>query len=167
MTEGLPPSYFKRFSGQVISGDIHVPQTIGPVTYVGSPYSVRFNDSFEGRGLAIDSKGGFQTWHTKIAGRRTLDITNVEEIDAPAGYQVKVRVHTDANDWPTFTEDIVERCKLHGRELCSIQLVKSDKLPLRKKAEVQVLDPAQVVKRFGKKHSLSKAKINIGSGIVE
>jgi len=38
----------KRTGGtRVIAGDIHVPQTIGNVTYVGSPHPVAFGDTFE------------------------------------------------------------------------------------------------------------------------
>lgn len=36
-----------------ISGDIHKPQQVGPLIYVGSPYNVRFGDDFVGRGLIL------------------------------------------------------------------------------------------------------------------
>jgi len=174
MTEGLPPSYFKRFPGQVFSGDIHVPQVIGPVTYVGAPYSVRFNDNFRGRAIEISPSmvSGddimCQAWYPEIPGRCTLDINSVDAIDAPEGYQVKVRVHiADYGDWPTFMNDVIAKCKLDHLDLRSVQLVVEGKLPLRKrKKNYDVLPPEQIVKRFGKRKGLSTKKINVGQKIV-
>lgn len=37
----------------VISGDIHTPQTVGPVRYVGAPYTIDFGDEYEPRVLVI------------------------------------------------------------------------------------------------------------------
>lgn len=49
---GPPTNMFPRGS-RVISGDVHVPQTNGPVTYVGAPYHVDFGDSYAPRLLLI------------------------------------------------------------------------------------------------------------------
>lgn len=169
MTEGLPPSYFKRFPGQVFSGDIHVPQVIGPVIYVGCPYSVRYNDDFRGRAISIDDDGRTYVWYPEIPGRCTLDITTVDDIEAPEGYQVKVRVHVSGyEDWPTFMEDVRARCKRRHLDLRSVQLIVEGKLPIRKrKKNYDVLPPEQIVKRFGKRKGLSTKKINVGRKIVE
>lgn len=168
MEKGLAATYFNRFSGEVFSGDIHVPQTIGKVTYVGSPYSVRFNDEFEGRAIAIRDGLYVESHATQIPGRRTLDITDIEGISAPMHTQVKVRVHlADVEEWPTYREDIGARCKQGKLELMAIQLVKTEKFPLRKrKTKIETLPPSQIISRFGKKRGLSKRKIKAGRGIV-
>lgn len=174
MQEGLPPSYFKRFKGQVISGDIHVPQTIGPVTYVGAPYSVRFNDHYEPRALEISEalyKGNpiINSHSPNIPGRWTLDITSADEIDAPSGFQVKVRVHLDdIRDWPMYKKEVEERCKELGLILSSIQLVGSGRLPLRRKVKAdEESDPGIIVYNYGKRRSLTPASIRTGRKIVE
>lgn len=41
----------------VLSGDIHVPQRVGNVTYVGSPHPVCFGDDFEPRILFVQKDG--------------------------------------------------------------------------------------------------------------
>lgn len=174
MLEGLQPNYFKRFFGRVISGDIHVPQKIGPVTYVGAPYSVRFNDHFAPRAIEISRtvRGGVFIGDTtpNIPGRWTLDISSVDEINAPEGFQVKVRVHLDdIEQWPTYKAEVEAKCKQEGLILCSIQLVKTDRLPLRKKEE-QVLeerDPGIIVYNYGKRQGLSRASINTGRKMVD
>lgn len=50
---GVPLNIFPK-GLTVISGDIHNPQTIGPVTYVGSPYSIDFGDEAEFRMLLLE-----------------------------------------------------------------------------------------------------------------
>lgn len=170
MTEGLAPSYFKRFRGRVFSGDIHVPQIIGPVTYVGCPYSVRFNDTFDGQVMFIEEDGHVGLELTGIPGRRTLDITSVDEIKAPKHFQVKIRVHlNDIEQWPTYKEEVEAKCKREGIILSSLHLVKEGKLPLRKKqsnSEV-TLDPGLVVQHFGKRQGLTPASIKTGRRILK
>lgn len=41
---------------EILSGDVHVPQKIGNVEYVGAPYPIRFGDHFKGRILHLDGK---------------------------------------------------------------------------------------------------------------
>lgn len=40
----------------VISGDVHVPQDVGNVTYTGSPYPIHFGDTFLPRVLLVEGK---------------------------------------------------------------------------------------------------------------
>ncbi len=48
--DGLPLNIFNK-DARVIAGDVHVPHTISPVTYVGSPYLIDFGDDFRPRVL--------------------------------------------------------------------------------------------------------------------
>ena len=40
----------------IISGDVHVPQKLGNVTYVGAPYTIDFGDDFQPRVLLLGDK---------------------------------------------------------------------------------------------------------------
>ena len=44
--EGYESKKMDKCSATIIAGDIHVPQLVGNVEYVGSPYRIRFNDAF-------------------------------------------------------------------------------------------------------------------------
>lgn len=190
MEQGLSPRYFNQFRGQVFSGDIHVPQKVGPVIYVGSPYSVRFNDHFEGRAIALSSfpitKCGIAVrgscgllqceMKTGLPGRRTIDIHKVEDLqeaDANPGDQVKVRVHVKHSDsvmmGEVFKRDIEKECKELGFELCSLSLVRDKKFPLRKKRLPvrKLLRPVEVVTNFSKRKGIDKAVQKIGTNLVE
>lgn len=55
--DGLPPGLFGGH-GVVLSGDVHVPQRVGPVEYVGSPYPVRFGDGADYRVVVLRLRAG-------------------------------------------------------------------------------------------------------------
>lgn len=51
--DGIPRDVFPR-GARVVSGDVHVPQKVGCVTYVGAPFRINFGDDFEPRVLLLD-----------------------------------------------------------------------------------------------------------------
>lgn len=81
----------------VVSGDIHVPQIVGNVTYVGSPHAINFGDDFEGRVLLV-----------------TPDrIKPVPNKAAVARHMIKLRASEIRGKW-------IE--KLYERDHCKVQL---------------------------------------------
>lgn len=51
---GMSLDWFKGSRATILAGDIHQPQKIGPVEYVGAPYPIRYGDEFEPRALVLD-----------------------------------------------------------------------------------------------------------------
>ena len=68
---GIPPSIFPK-DAQVISGDVHEPQSFDCITYVGSPYLCDFGDSYEPRVLMLDGK---RRVSIKVGGQQKRVIT--------------------------------------------------------------------------------------------
>ncbi len=52
--DGISSNIFKRLECRVYSGDIHVPQKLGPVEYVGAPYRIHFGDNFQPRMVMLN-----------------------------------------------------------------------------------------------------------------
>ena len=186
MEQGLLPSYFRRFSGKVISGDIHCPQTVGRVMYVGTPYSIRFNDHYRGQALSVAPDQYNQTsvmvtkCYPDIRGRWTFDISSVDELVATGtqgGDQIKIRYQLSEEEepkWDSIRKRIHAACEEADLELCSLQVVRPEKLPLRGRKhrnELQkaydVLMPKQVVDDFSKQQGLSAAKRKAGQRMVD
>lgn len=130
--KGMPRNYFSRrgFKGKgVFSGDVHVPQTLGDVTYVGSPYHVHYGDSFKPRAMLLDlSTGQTKDFYFPAPQRRTLNIFEVDEIRTAGlnkGDQVKVRMWLDRaelSDWEHYKREILDiigelELKLGGIEM--------------------------------------------------
>ena len=106
--EGIPRSVFTRARARgVIAGDIHVPQTILPVVYVGAPYTVDFGDDYKARILLLDGDKmesvpcvGSQKRLVEI---RTLADLKKAEKQLGQSDVLKVRVLLDpseADKWP-------------------------------------------------------------------
>jgi DNA repair exonuclease SbcCD nuclease subunit len=53
--DGIPLDVFPK-DAHVISGDVHKPQTLGCVTYVGAPTTIDFGDDYKPRVLLLDGK---------------------------------------------------------------------------------------------------------------
>lgn len=121
---GIPTKLFPR-GAKIISGDVHVPQTTGPITYVGAPYSIDFGDSFQGRALILD---GSKMTSYQIKGPQKV-LFDIDAIGNPdydgnpnAGDILKVRVtiaRSKVADWPRIRDEIRQwavrvECKVHA-----------------------------------------------------
>lgn len=182
MKQGLPPSYFKQFRGEVYSGDIHCPQIVGPVTYVGTPYSIRFNDHYKGRAIriAVNGKGPYvkiDLIPMNIMGRWTFTISSVKQLKitpANPGDQVKIRYELAdeaQGDWENIEKRIRTVCKKQKLVLTHLQIIRPEKFPLRRKKNKQkALEsarPQEVVTRFSKQKGIATSKRAAGLRIVE
>lgn len=114
--DGLPLDLFQDTQGQVISGDVHVPHTIGPVTYVGSPYLVDFGDDFRPRALLIKPNSDPKSIAVPGPQKRLIEahVSGRKEVKWPtdglnAGDILKVRVTLTREQyvhWPEFVRDV-------------------------------------------------------------
>ena len=88
LTSQLPYNYFDKYAviRAVFSGDVHKPQELGIITFIGAPYHVYFGDSYQGRFLILKNFSGnrlyeklnvvipsINKWKLKIANVKDLD----------------------------------------------------------------------------------------------
>lgn len=115
-------------AGKVYSGDIHVPQIIGPIEYVGSPYHVHFGDNFKPRCLVIDKKRKAYDLHFPTISRRAIDVWGVEELQRVKlgkDDQIKVTIHleiSEAHQWQQIRREAVDWVRSQGAQLHGIKL---------------------------------------------
>lgn len=123
--EGIPISTFPR-DARVISGDVHKPQMVGPVEYVGAPYLCDFGDDYTPRVLWLDRDGSKRSLACPGPQKRLVDIRSPAELELQkhvrSGDILKVRVQLAMKDrerWPKIrkaVEDWAEDlgCVLHA-----------------------------------------------------
>jgi len=110
---GIDPEEWFPPSVEIISGDIHVPHTIGHVTYVGAPYLVDFGDRYRPRVLKLV---GNQAHSIRVAGpqKRLVRITSLKDlsrVEVAKGDIVKVEVELEAHqydDWVKLSTAVRE-----------------------------------------------------------
>lgn len=128
LQSGISADYFKDFNvKRIIAGDIHVPQDIGNVTYVGSPYPVYFGDNFTPR-VFLDTDGVLTDLHYPCIKRAHIQINHPEELlnqGLSAKDQLKVTLHlhpSEIHKWHEYKKDIKKICLEKEFILCGSEM---------------------------------------------
>jgi DNA repair exonuclease SbcCD nuclease subunit len=132
MQSSVGPRYFSKRGSEalVLSGDIHKPQEIGDVTYVGTPYPVSFAESHQPRVLSLTAVGDeLEIGELFPPSIRKMNLTIDSAADIPvlkSGDQLKIKlaVHKeDLGDWDVRREAIIEKCKIADARIRSLELI--------------------------------------------
>ncbi|MCK5235403.1 MAG: metallophosphoesterase [Deltaproteobacteria bacterium] len=137
MTGHIGLDFFKDTPARIFSGDIHIPQEHGDITYVGSPYVNYFGDDYEPRVIHYDGKGkagSILLDQAPFANLRKWSITfkNLDELDGFGEYEMqpgdmaKIKVcltPSEFHEWEKIRKEIREYCIELDVTLCSIELV--------------------------------------------
>lgn len=157
-----------RAAGKVWSGDIHVPQRMGVVEYVGSPYHVHFGDAFRPRCVLLEEHGCSDLRFRTIS-RVTLDLPG--DWDAlPAslrpGDQVKVRVHlkpAEVHHWQAIRRELLAELQRLQVQVHGVQLVaEKGRGRVRVHAPGKVLAPEDVLLRHVQDNELGPDMYEVG-----
>lgn len=168
-------------AGKVYSGDIHVPQKIGCVEYVGSPYHVHFGDRFKPRCVLIDSFRKAHDLRFRTISRITLDclpgeflVPGSPTLELREGDQVKLRIHLTAaemHEWAAIKRNAAAALAALKAETCGIELIPPK---VRKRfggqAAARVLTtstPEEALLRFVELEGLSGPALDLGLELLE
>lgn len=132
MKEGLDPHFFDGASAPVISGDIHVPQELGNVIYIGTQHPVSFGDNYDPRMAMIDDDKELYFIEVPAIKRPHLrrEINCFEDIkqelaELRNGDQVRITLLLDKNqlhEWADYKKQIQAYCKEAGIDLHDLKL---------------------------------------------
>lgn len=159
-------------AGKVYSGDIHVPQVIGPVEYVGSPYHVHMGDAFKPRCVLIEKDRNTVDLHFDTISRVTVAVGSLKELykkDFVSGDQVKLRIELDEADkhqWQRLKREALEELKSRGVDVQGVELVvkKAGRVKLDTSADYS---PGDAVMRFVQAEELGPTALEVALEIIE
>ena len=178
--QGLSKNYFDTLVAVVYAGDIHMPQEIGDVVYIGSPYPNYFGDDFQGRVLLIDPLGSeeeleyecLRKWSLKIK-----DPIDLEEIDFDEGDQAKITLElhpTYFPDWLEIKKEVRVFCEKEGVQLFGLEMIPEKKTKGRVKRKKltnmhkeKTEEPGTVLGRFVEKEELDGRHQKAAESIME
>tara|TARA_R110000744_G_scaffold29871_7_gene71016 strand:+ start:1328 stop:2401 length:1074 start_codon:yes stop_codon:yes gene_type:complete len=127
--------------GHALAGDIHVPQTLGDLTYCGAPYPISWNDKHDTRILVWDSEvGTTQSVRIPSIKKETIVCDSAESFAKAAakyneGDQIKVEMRTtevagadrfEAHDALTRAAKKLRHLNIRG---ISVSVVEDSSLP--------------------------------------
>jgi DNA repair exonuclease SbcCD nuclease subunit len=171
--EPLPPLN----ASKVYSGDIHVPQVIGDVEYVGSPYHVHLGDSFKPRCVLLERNGNPVDLHFQTISRRTVKVESLAELRKlrfKAGDHVKLRIElsdADKHQWAAIKREASAMMKDSKVVLQGVELVvaKSELrvLFVEHSLGYKVLSPSEYVYKFVDREGLPADVFDIAMEILE
>ena len=178
--DGIATNRFKGYKAKFFSGDIHVPQTIGPVTYIGAPYHIHFGDSFEPRLLVADEQFNCEDAHFPAPRKHTVELRSPADLKGVKGLRngdwIKVRLilpRAEFVDWPKHRDDVKQGCenldlKLHGVELREFR---RERLPTRdgseKKPTRQGQDPEAALEAYCRAQGIDEATAAVGRELLK
>lgn len=156
----------------VFSGDIHTPQRVGIVEYVGSPYMTRFGVPYTPRVLLLDTEtGNTQNLYFPAPRKLTLTIRSPDELLTAGVEKDHVKVilelpRSELTTWPTQKQRIVDICRELGCELYGAEL-KPQRRRERITAEPSARTDGEVFNTFCKAEKVPPRVKQAGQAIME
>lgn len=158
------------------SGDIHRPQKVGNVVYVGSPHPVDYGDDYAHRLLVLDNK----TFQVKeeiplfpprkaIVAAHNLD--ELQGADLKTGDMVRIRYTMpsgQAEIWPAIEQDVRAWAEGKGIVVASLEAV----LEMGERKEVDApasdafIDPKDVLLAFAEAEGLDAEMLAVGMELL-
>lgn len=110
----------------VVAGDVHSPQTIGNITYVGAPHPIAFGDDYETRVVVWDDDNNLVPVPVPSIKKITAKLSSVKQLDLlglEKGDHLKIIYELEAeavDAWPKRREMLRRRAVRRGLDLRSI-----------------------------------------------
>lgn len=164
---------------QIFSGDVHRPQTVNGIVYIGAPHPVRFSEDWENRIVVVKDEEywNFQSIETATIKRAIIDITDskaLENTPYKEGDQIRIRYLLSGQaltTWPQEQERITAWAKENKVILASLEsaLIGDGLEPddTEEAQRLEVLKPEEIVKKFGLDEKLSDDLIQVGVDLVK
>ena len=170
---GIPTNIFDGTTAKIYSGDIHTPQKIGPVEYVGAPYRTNFGDTYTPRVVYVDDNGRASDLHYPCPSKHTVVIRNLNDLDQYKDIKkddfVKIKVKLkrhEYSDWPELRRQLLEAAADKGWR-ATVEL--SELLAARPRLQLQSSThktPADLVRAFAAAQRLEPELMEIGLKLI-
>ena len=172
--EGIDPEELLPGGATILSGDIHVPQKLGRVIYIGAPYTVNFGDSYDPRILMVN---GDKMASIECEGpqKRLIEANSLDEFKsrckkcADTGDLIKARIAVDnLASWPAIKEGIKSWCDKQGLVVNTVQpiLMPSVRMKERATADTQRSDQ-QRLKDYAELRNVDGLTLKAGLALLE
>lgn len=157
---------------KVYSGDIHVPQVIGDIEYVGSPYPVHFGDHFTPRCILLDSRRRPVDLHFKTISRTKVKVRSVNDIarlSTAPGDQIKIELAldpADAHDWNRIKHAVLNHLKEAQVECLELKVKVAGHEQRRVFGYTPSLSTEEVVTQFVTREDMGGDALDMGLELV-
>lgn len=156
---------------QVYSGDIHKPQCLGPVTYIGAPYTIRFGDDYNPRIILLK---GTQAVSIPVPGVRKhlFEITSPAQLTAALAapgdlVKIRVRLLDEASRWGECRAEIVEAVQRYGWRSCGVQPIVENTISRLKPQTSPNITDRELMHEFAARQKINDTRLQTGMEFVD
>ena len=158
----------------VISGDVHVPQDVGNVTYVGAPYTIDFGDSYQPRVLLLDETNMRTLWcpgpQKCLVTANTINQAK-ERMQRRGGDLLKLRIawsNERIDKWPEAKRDLQQWAVDNGITLYGVEPVLDEPTARKAKASTtKTRSDAEVLADYCKSNGINQVLTKVGMDILQ
>ena len=165
--DGYPTDCFRN--SLVFAGDIHKPQRVGPVHYIGAPYTIDFGDGDSPRILSIDGKK--HDWIDVSALPQKKLVQDDGWINVNPGDLVRVRVKVDSMEgWQKIVDNVHEQARSFGAVIERVEpvlLQRAKRHSVKPVSGSSKASDSDLVRQFADRNRLSDGILDAGLDIVE
>lgn len=159
---------------QVISGDMHVPQTVGNYIAVGAPHPIRFGDTFSPRVIhCLGAEQTIQSIPRTTIKKAKITLSNPEELAASGlteGDQVKIEVRLQRDrldDWNQIRQTLERIAASMQVTLCGVKLVETGTKAFERVEAAESVTTAEIFAEYGRAHKIPENLMRAGKQLME
>src|SRR5215471_1586793 len=152
------------------SGDVHVPQTIRNITYVGAPHPIKFGDDFPCRMLMLNDDYDIDLEIPLSPPKKHMaDITSLDDLAGLSvrhGDQIKIRFQCPAGaieHWGETERQIIAWAGEHGVTVAGTEVIVGVRTPETLDTEQT---PEAILKGFAAREGLSPELLQTGLDLL-
>lgn len=177
MNHGLNLKWLtSRTDAKIYSGDIHVPQDIGPLTYIGTQHPVAFGDDYQPRMLWLTDKG-HESIPMHTLKRLTLTVHSFKELeqiftqkDLNEGDHLKIKVklnNEQLSQWSELKHQIKDWCAFKNIILFDITLEKLEITETHvEHTSFKKMDPLIALEQYGEQEQIDPYIRQLGKDLL-
>ncbi len=165
--EGIPIDVLPR-KGTTLCGDIHVPQSMDRVVYIGAPYHVDFGDDYASRIIEQTDSEWRSVDTSTLPQKRVLNVVGGGKLGkANAGDIVQITVEVDTMEgWNTVHGQVEGDAMSRKLRVWAIKPKLMKKAVRRQHKVADARTDRDVLEAFGRRHGLSKGIMARGGKLL-
>lgn len=154
------------------SGDIHVPQKVRNIVYVGCPHPIKFGDRFPCRMLLLNDEYDISHEISLSPPRKHLieisDVHELERVQVRHGDQIKIRFNYPADqigNWGLTESCIDQWAQEHGVTIAGTEVIVETSAPGNDQLPTEQ-SPAHILRAFAAHEELDDDLLDIGLSLL-
>lgn len=175
MNHGLDASFLtERTKAFILSGDIHVPQTINGVTYVGTQYPVSFGDTYQTRAMFLNGDEFIDletNFIQKLSITTDSDLEELKKASINEKDQIKVTItlhNSEIDLWKNLKNEVKEFVDSKKAKLFDVKMKKSDEGIIKKnQIKSKILSDQQIFDNYCDQQKVPNSYKKLGEQIME